>query len=261
VAWNTLKNILTGSSGLTTNAGTASSALGTINAGTDVLTTNFSGVKATVDSVSGMASELSSGPYTLWKDSGAPSGVTSGAVAGQLYFDSSSNKLWQYSGSVWVEISDLDNVGGVSDAAKTYLGGKVVATGNLVSGCNQAQNVETAISLSGTTTFSVPVTGMKVLMSCSAPIYYSNGSGSSTSVAAQFRFRKLSSDGFSAPDDGYLNYGIGGAWNGNWFLSNSWLSPALTAGTTYTVGIALGTGNVPVVVQTFGGSFRVELAG
>lgn len=122
MAWNTLKNYLTGSGGVTANAGTASTALGTIAAGSDVLTTNFSGVKSTVDSLSLMASELAGGPYTVWKDSGVPSSVTSGAVSGQLYFDSATNKLYQYSSAgAWVEIGDLDNPGGVADVVKSYV--------------------------------------------------------------------------------------------------------------------------------------------
>ena len=122
MAWNTLKNYLTGSGGVTANAGTASTALGTIASGSDVLTTNFSGVKSTVDSLSLMASELAGGPYTVWKDSGVPSSVTSGAVSGQLYFDSATNKLYQYSSTgAWVEIGDLDNPGGVADVVLPYV--------------------------------------------------------------------------------------------------------------------------------------------
>ena len=45
----------------------------------------------------------------------------SGMSAGQGFFETDTNKAFIYSGSSWVEVNDLDNVGGVSDAAKKGL--------------------------------------------------------------------------------------------------------------------------------------------
>ena len=45
----------------------------------------------------------------------------SGMSAGQQFFETDTNKTFIYSGSSWAEVSDLDNVGAVSDAAKKGL--------------------------------------------------------------------------------------------------------------------------------------------
>lgn len=119
MAYDALKNILSGATtGLVAKASTASSALATITAGSDVLTTNFSGVKATVDQLSSMATELSSGPYTVWNDTVATSSL-SGMSAGQLYFNTSTHMLYVYSNGAWVALVDADTVGGKRLAYQT----------------------------------------------------------------------------------------------------------------------------------------------
>ena len=180
---------------------------------------------------------------------------------GMMVYQSDNNKVFVYSGSAWVEVSNLDNFGGLSTTAlASAYSGKVLASGHINSAANGVENAQVQVSLGGQTTFTVPYTGCAVRMHAWGYTNYTNGSGSPSNLFIRYQFKKASGDAWGDPAEGYTNKSLAGSESGNWTWHSSWVSGALTAGTTYTVYIAVNTGNVPVVWNTRGGSFTVEIA-
>lgn len=183
-----------------------------------------------------------------------------GVTTGTMVFDSTLASVQVYNGSAWVEIADLDNEGGLSTLGRAaYSSGRRLASGHIESAASGAQNVVSAVTLT-TATFTVPYDNCSVRIKANTFCTYSSGTSGATNLQLEFNFKKLTADGYTASLEGKTNKVLGGAESGSWMFGSSCVFSGLNTGTTFTVNLAVASGNVPVSWATYGGSWLVEIA-
>lgn len=87
------------------------------------------------------------------------------AIEGMMVYQSDNNKVFVYSGSVWVEISDLDNVGAVSDNTPRLLDYKslsgVYTHGSSASGASNMFASNLSFTADGTSKYRITLMGAR----------------------------------------------------------------------------------------------------
>tara|TARA_R110000868_G_scaffold178123_2_gene417618 strand:- start:250 stop:999 length:750 start_codon:yes stop_codon:yes gene_type:complete len=184
----------------------------------------------------------------------------SGVSTGTMVYDSTLKAVQVWSGTAWVEIADLDNEGGLSTLGRAaYSSGRRLASGHIESAASGAQNVVSAVTLSAAT-FTVPYDNCSVRIMANTFCTYSSGTSGSTNLQLEFNFKKLTADGYTASLEGKTNKVLGGSESGSWMFGSSCVFSGLNTSTTFTVNLAVASGNVPVTWVTYGGSWLVEIA-